>query len=187
MLLPHWLQQLAQRWSIRGGNRRRRSGRNPSPARRRARPRLEVLEDRLTPSTDVLAFTAASASGSFATGSIVPNQPSTAFSVQLQDSSGNAITATSNMTIKLSSNSSTGEFLDLSGKQLANSSLVIPAGSSFALFEYEDSQTGYAFITGQTSNASAFGGTTIDVQNILAFTTPKQTLTPGQVSQPITI
>ncbi len=107
--------------------------------------------------------------------------------MQLQDSSGNAITATSNMTVKLSSNSSTGEFLDLSGKQLANSSLVIPAGSSFALFEYEDSQTGYAFITGQTSNASAFGGTTIDVQNILAFTTPKQTLTPGQVSQPITI
>ncbi len=141
----------------------------------------------MTPSTDVLAFTAASASGSFATGSIVPNQPSTAFSVQLQDSSGNAITATSNMTIKLSSNSSTGEFLDLSGKQLANSSLVIPAGSSFTLFEYEDSQTGYAFITGQTSNASAFGGTTINVQNILAFTTPKQTLTPGQVSQPITI
>lgn len=49
MLLAHYLRQLAQRWSIRGGKRCR-ADRVPARIRSRVRPRLEVLEDRLTPS-----------------------------------------------------------------------------------------------------------------------------------------
>src|SRR5690242_7828959 len=113
MFSSSWLHQLAQRWFPRNGKRRRRAGRVLAPRHRRVRPRLEVLEERLTPSTDVLTFSGANSL-------IAPNQPTGAIAVQLQDSSGHTITATSNVTIQLSSNSGTGEFLDLSGKQLAN-------------------------------------------------------------------
>jgi hypothetical protein len=144
------------------------------------RPRLEALEDRVTPSgLDTL---------SFSTGATVgPNQATGAIMVQLQDSNNHAITATSNVTVKLSSSSSTGEFLNLSGNPLANNSLVIPAGFSSAFFEYEDSQTGQMTIKGLSTSPFAFGGTYVDVQNRLVFTTSPQTLTPGQVSQPITV
>jgi hypothetical protein len=45
MHLSQWLQQLGQRWSPRGGNRRR-AAHVPAPTRRRVRPILEALEDR---------------------------------------------------------------------------------------------------------------------------------------------
>ncbi len=186
MLLPRWLHQLAQRWSLRSGKRRRRAGRVSARMPRRVRPRLEGLEDRLTPSTlDSLVF---SIGGNTYSGTVAPNQASGAISVQLQDSSGHAITAAGDVTVKLSSSSSTGDFLDLSGKALANNSIVIPTGSSYALFEYEDSQTGQATIKGLSTSPFAFGGMYMNVNDDrLAFTTAPQTLAPGEASQPITV
>ncbi len=181
MFLPRWLQQFAQRWTPRD-QRRRRANRVSTPMRRRVRPRLEILEDRLTPSGDVLVVGATSSSPTFTT-----NQPSGALVVQLQDGKGHAVAATSNLTVQLSSNSSTGHFLDLSGKALTNSSVTIASGSSFALFEYEDSQAGNPTITLKTSDSSASGQTTFGVHNTLAFTTPIQVLAPNQASGTITI
>src|SRR5579884_864527 len=180
MFLPRWLQQFAQRWTPR--DKRRRANRVSTPMRRRVRPRLEILEDRLTPSGDALVIGATSSFPTFTT-----NQPSGALVVQLQDGKGNAVAATSNLTVQLSSSSSTGHFLDLSGKALTNSSVTIASGSSFALFEYEDSQAGNPTITLKTSDSSASGQTTFGVHNTLAFTTPIQVLAPNQVSGTITI
>ncbi len=186
MLLPRWLHQLAQRWSLRNGKRRRRAGWVSAPKRRRVRLLLEALEDRVTPSgLDSLVF---SIGGNTYSGSVAPNQASGAISVQLQDSSGHAITAASDVTVKLSGSSSTGEFLDLSGKALANNSIVIPTGSSYALFEYEDSQTGQTMLKGLSTSPFTFGGMYMNVNDDhLAFTTAPQTLAPGVASQPITV
>jgi hypothetical protein len=107
--------------------------------------------------------------------------------VQLQDGNGHAVAAAGNLTVNLSSSSSTGRFLDLSGKALTNSSVTIPSGSNFALFEYEDSQAGNRTITLKTSDSSASGQTTFGVHNTLAFTTPIQVIAPNQASGTITI
>jgi hypothetical protein len=151
--------------------------------RRRTRPRLEVLEDRLTPSGDVLVL--GSTSSSFV--SLTSSQPSGGLIVQLQDGNGNAVSATSNLTVDLSSSSSTGQFLDLSGKALSNSSVTISSGSSFALFEYEDSHTGDPTITAKTSDNSASGNMFLNVHNTLAFTPPIQAVAPNQASGTITV
>lgn len=140
---------------------------------------LESLEERLTPSYDVLKISGVNA--------IAANQPSTAITVQLQDNNGNPIVAASNQTINLSSSSSTGQFLDLSGKALANNSIVLLAGSSSALFEYQDSQTGSAQITADINKTSVFGQASLNVENLLAFTTPSQVTPANQPSQPITV
>jgi hypothetical protein len=110
-----------------------------------------------------------------------PGQPSPPITVQLENA------ATSDVTIDLSSSSSTGEFLDTSGNVLANPSITIPAGASSASFEYEDSQAGLPTITAQTSDHSESAQQQEDVGLSLVFTTPAQTLAAGQKSQPLTI
>lgn len=183
MFSPQWLQELQRRWFPRSGKRRRRTGRVSASTRHRFRPCLEVLEDRLTPSGDVLVIGTTSSP----TPASTTNQPSGAVIVQLQDGSGNAVAAANDLTVNLSSSSTTGQFLDLSGKALASSSVTIPTGSSFALFEYEDSQAGDPTIKAETSDSSALGQTTFNVNNVLAFTTPIQVLAPNQMSGTMTV
>jgi hypothetical protein len=135
MSLPRWIVRLAQQWLPRG----------VKTTRRRMHPCLEVLEDRLTPSGDVLAFTTA------AYTTFYPGQPSPTITVQLQDGSGKAVTATSTVTINLSSTSSGGQFLDTSGMALSHPSLTIPKGASSASFEYKDTQEGLPTLEAKAS------------------------------------
>jgi hypothetical protein len=117
---------------------------------------------------------------------LTPGQSPPPITVQIQDSRGDAIAATSDVTVQLSSSSSTGQFLDLSGNPLANSSIVIPAGSSSAQFEYVDTQTGFPTLS--TQAPGFFGSTQQEDEGVgLTFAMPPQTLTPGQSSQPITV
>ncbi len=180
MYLPHWLWQLSQRWAPRGSNRHSRSCRVPTPNRRRVRPRIEVLEERLTPASNYLAFAAAPYDFTL-------NQPSGAFAVQLQDIYGHAVNATSSVTINLQSSSSTGQFLNLSGKALSTPSVTIAAGSNTAYFEYEDSQLGNPQITAKSTDGTLSALRSVNVSADLVFTTPPQTLAPGQISKPITV
>jgi len=92
------------------------------------RPGLEVLEDRLTPSSDMLAILAPRQPTPM-------GQPPQAITVQLEDSGGKAIAASSNVTVNLGSSSNTGRFLDASGNPLTTPSLVIPKGASSVRFE----------------------------------------------------
>src|SRR5262245_22929609 len=115
MFLSHWLRQFAQRWSLRG-TRRRRARRVPTLTRRPIRLRLEVLEERLTPSSDVLVFTTPSQM-------LVPGQPSAPITVQLQDGNGNPVAATSKISISLASSSNGGLFLNTSGNPLLSVSI----------------------------------------------------------------
>src|SRR5579885_1144292 len=108
------LRHLAQRWFPHVGNRHR-AGRALTPTRRPMRPNLEVLEDRLTPSGDVLAFSFASVDGVDTVNTFGTNRPSAAIGVQLREGNGNGVTATSNVTVNLGSSSTTAKFLDLSG------------------------------------------------------------------------
>ncbi len=172
------LRHLAQRWFPHVGNRHR-AGRALTPTRRPMRPNLEVLEDRLTPSGDVLAFSFASVDGVYTVNTFGTNRPSAAIGVQLREGNGNGVTATSNVTVNLGSSSTTAKFLDLSGNPLSNSSVVIAAGSSFALFEYEDTQTGPATISGSTSNPGASRNTSVDIENVFAVTSAIPLTPPG--------
>jgi hypothetical protein len=180
MYLPQWLWQLAERWSPRSGNRRHRPSRIPVSNYRRVRPRIEVLEERLTPTSSYLAF--AAAPYQFAL-----NQPSGAFAVQLQDIYGHPVNATSSVTINLQSSSSTGKSLNLSGHALSTPSVIIAAGSSTAYFEYEDTQLGNPQITAKSTDGTSSAQRSVTVDALLAFITPPQSLAPGQVSQPITL
>lgn len=116
---------------------------------------------------------------------IAQNKPSQPITIQLQDSTGNTATATSAVTVQLSSSSTTGQFLDASGKVLPNGRLTIPAGASSASFEYKDSQAGLPTLTASENGFSS--PTQVVVGLSLAFTTPVQSLKAGQVSQPITV
>src|SRR5579885_3533810 len=143
MPLSQWLQQLAQRWCAHDRIHRRPARRNLAGIRRTVRPRVEVLEDRLTPSGNSVVI------GTTYSPVFVANQWSGAIAIRLLDSHGNPVESPGT-TFKLSSNSSGGQFRDLSGG-LVNS-VSIPSGegggpNTFALFEYEDSQTGTPTIT----------------------------------------
>jgi hypothetical protein len=175
MSLPRWIGRLAQQWLPRGGK------------RRQVRPCLEVLEDRLTPSGDVLAFTTAPQCLALSDPSHGQSEPSHAITVQLQNGSGKAIAATSNMTINLSSTSSGGQFLDTSGFALKNSQLIIPKGASSASFEYEDSQIGLPTVLAKATALNAGASQQESVGVFLVFPNPPPTVTPGQASLPITI
>jgi hypothetical protein len=79
----------------------------------------------------------------FAAG--VPSQPIT---VQLRDSSGNAIAAgAGGVVLTLSTNSGGGVFLSTSGAALTGNVVNIAAGSSTVSFEYEDSKAGTPTLT----------------------------------------
>jgi len=138
MHLPNWLQQLTQRGrTVSRGDRRH-----------RVQPRLEVLEDRLTPSAD-LVFTSAAQTLIVGQASIL--------TVQLQDGSGHVMQAPSGgLTFSLSSSSPTGVFLDASGVPLSHApSVFLPAGTSTARFEYEGTQTGTPTLTVTATGLSA--------------------------------
>jgi len=116
---------------------------------------------------------------------ITPNQPSQPIAIQLFDSTGILATATSAVTVQLSSSSRSGQFLDASGKVLANGRLTIPAGSSSASFEYKDSTAGFPTLTIAANGTTALLQVNVGVS--LVFTTPAQNLKAGQTSKPITV
>jgi hypothetical protein len=116
---------------------------------------------------------------------IATNQASQPITVSLHDSTGNPATATSAVVVSLSSSSSGGQFLDTSGKPLANNSITIAAGSGSASFEYKDSQTGLPTLTASENGLS--GQQTENVGVSLIFTTSPQTLSSGQTSQTVTV
>jgi hypothetical protein len=122
-------------------HRERRTTRGAYSARRRVRPCLESLEERLTPSTDLVFATA--------WGKLTAGDPSGAIVVRLQDNNGGLVNAPAGgVTLYLSSTSPTSEFLDTSGNPLANMpggsgpSVFIPEGQSEASFEYVDTNGG---------------------------------------------
>jgi hypothetical protein len=194
MSLPGWMGRLAQPCLPRGGK------------RRQVRPCLEVLEDRLTPSGDVLALTTSPQS-------LGSSELSHAITVQLQDDRGKVVTALNTLNFNPSSNPQYGAFTakvssvngagnsatqqemavqlmdDLGNLMTALSSLLVqgigpsgsgPAGSSSA-------SVAIASSWGGTQTLSATQQEIIQGLSSLVLTTSPLTLTAGQKSQPVTL
>jgi len=75
---------------------------------------------------------------------LYPDVASAAITVQLQDRYGNAVTASSPLTVSLSSTSSKGVFLS-NGRVIT--SIPLPAGSSTVTLSYKDTQVGKPTLT----------------------------------------
>jgi uncharacterized repeat protein (TIGR03803 family) len=103
--------------------------------RSRGRLVLEELEGRWLPSASQVVFLTAPQT-------LTAGQTSALITLQLEDSSGNAATASSDTTFSLSTTSTMDSFLDSTGHALVGNSLTIPAGSSSAGFEYLDLNSG---------------------------------------------
>ena len=164
MAVPGWMGRFAQPWLPRGGK----------TTHRRVQLRLEVLEDRLTPSGDVLASTSAAPS----LGSNQLTQTVLADLEKLTQMLGQQTATLDQMAqqqlggapVQSLGSSSIVQMLDALGKALSSDSLTIPAGSS---------STSFAPSWGGTSTLALSATQQEIVQGLssLAFTTSPQTLT----------
>jgi uncharacterized repeat protein (TIGR03803 family) len=109
---------------------------------------LEQLEARWLPSITQVAFTTAAQA-------LTAGDHSALITIELEDSSGNPATSGTDITFALSTTSTVGSFLDTSGVGLPGSSIVIPAGSSSAGFEYFDLDGGNPTLTAAGGGLSA--------------------------------
>jgi hypothetical protein len=113
------------------------------------------------------------------------NNVSQPISVQLVTDTGAPAVVSSAVSVKLSSTSTGGTFLDTSGKPLSNSTLTIPAGSSSASFEYKDTKTGLPTLTASENGFKSQQQEAVGVS--LVFTTAAQTVKAGKTSAPVTV
>ena len=103
--------------------------------------------------------------------------------VALQDAFGNAVSASGDLTINLTTTSPSGVFS-------LTSPVIIPAGAGMVSFQYSDTAAGTPTLTvaaGGLASASQMETVNSAVASRLVFTTPSQNLTAGVASGTITV
>ena len=154
-------------------------------------PTLTASSTGYAPATTTFTVYAAGAKLVFTAGTsqtLTRNAVSSVITVQLQDSSGNPILATGDVTVSLSSSSSGGGFYSNAGGTNSITSVTIASGASSASFYYADSSAGTPTLTASSGSLTP-ATTTFTINSYqLAFSAgAPQTLTAGSVSARITV
>jgi hypothetical protein len=120
--------------------------------------------------------------------SITTNTVSSVITVQLEDADGNAVTASSGVTVNLATSTTTGTFWNSSAGSTKITSVTIASGSSSASFYYSDTAAGSPVLTasstGLTSATTTF---TVSSDKLVFIEGATQTLATGQTSTAIEI